>query len=177
MYTLIADSGSTKTDWRLAGPGGQLHQAQTEGYNPYYISEDDMAAGLRKHLQPQLMSLGVNTVQQVFFYGAGCANEEKCKTVSAAIRSVFRPDLVEVHSDMLGAARALCGRRAGIAAILGTGSNSCFYDGNQIVSARPSLGYVLGDEGSGAHLGKQLVRAFLYGDLPREAVFGTLRAG
>lgn len=165
MSLLIADSGSTKTDWRFADESGRLHQFHTEGYNPYYVAETYISASLRENLLPALEQLG-EPVRQVFFYGAGCANSEKNALMRETLAGVFGAAEIDVQSDMLGAARALCGRREGIAAILGTGSNSCYYDGAQIVENRPSLGYTLGDEGSGADIGKQLVRAFLYGNLP-----------
>lgn len=165
---LVADSGSTKTDWRLSQSDGRILQFATEGFNPYYVSTDAMVQVLRLQLLPQLEAAGVSRIDQVYFYGAGCANEEKCSQVAEALREGLPVARTAVYSDLLGAARALCGNKPGIAAILGTGSNSCFYDGELIAAARPSLGYVLGDEGSGAHLGKQLLRAFLYEDMPAD---------
>jgi len=165
MPMLIADSGSTKTDWRLAGTDGRVQQFQTEGYNPYHMDAAQITTSLYASLVSQLSAVS-DPPRQIFFYGSGCANEEKCGQLRQALSVVYPQAKIEVHSDLLGAARALCNRSAGIAAILGTGSNSCYYDGHMIADSRPSLGYALGDEGSGAHIGKQVLRAYLYGDLP-----------
>jgi N-acetylglucosamine kinase-like BadF-type ATPase len=162
---LIAESGSTKTDWRFIAENGHVSQAKTIGLNPYYQTASAISEELIKTLLPKIEE----TVTQVFYYGTGITNAEKAAIIEAAIRHVF-PSVqqVEVYSDMLAAARALCGREAGIACILGTGSNSCFYDGEKIAFQVPPLGFWLGDEGSGGYLGKQLVLSYLHKEMPED---------
>jgi N-acetylglucosamine kinase-like BadF-type ATPase len=155
MRLLIADSGSTKTDWCLLDNGKPTARIATRGTNPFFQSEEEISNELTSALLPQLES---TRFDRVHFYGAGLAFPDKIEL----LRSILRRHLqvsgeVEAGSDMMAAARALCGHRAGIACILGTGSNSCFYDGRDIADNVSPLGYVLGDEGSGACLGKQLV--------------------
>ena len=159
---LIADSGSTKTDWRIIDAQGNIHQAKTVGLNPYHQSTDDIAEILHQALVPQLTV----PIQQVFFYGAGCANETINQTVAQALQRVFPSAQVQVYSDLLAAAHALCGHEPGIACILGTGANSCLYNGQVIVDNVPPLGYILGDEGSGTYLGKELLNRYLKRDMP-----------
>ncbi len=159
---LIADSGSTKTDWRVIDRSGKIHQAKTVGLNPYHQSSDDIAQVLDQKLLPQLTV----SIEQVFFYGAGCANPTANQTAAEALKSVFPQAEIEVASDLLAAARALCGHEPGIACILGTGANSCLYDGSQITDNVPPLGYVLGDEGSGTYIGKELLNRYLKRDMP-----------
>ena len=159
---LIADSGSTKTDWRIIDAGGNIYQAKTVGLNPYHQSTDDIVGILSQELVPQLTV----SVEQIVFYGAGCANEAISQVAAQALQRVFPSANVEVHSDLLAAAHALCGHEPGIACILGTGANSCLYDGQAIVDNIPPLGYILGDEGSGTYLGKALLNCYLKRDLP-----------
>ena len=159
---LIADSGSTKTDWCLVDNGVLVKQIFTKGTNPFFQTEDEISAEVSENLLPYLDTAKVDAV---WFYGAGCAFPEKNEIVRAAIaRHLDVP--IEVGSDLLGAARGLCGRQPGIACILGTGSNSCFYDGKEIVSNVSPLGFILGDEGSGAVFGKMLVGDVLKNQLP-----------
>lgn len=160
---LIADSGSTKTDWRLLNSSREIEQAKTAGFNPFYQSEEDIRTELVNELLPQLSV----SPDAVFFYGAGCSDERNRALVGHALRDVFPDASVEVEHDLLAVARALCGNEPGIACILGTGSNSCLYDGRSIVMNVPSLGFMLGDEGSGGFLGKLLVTDYLNGDLPK----------
>ncbi|MCK6649532.1 MAG: N-acetylglucosamine kinase [Bacteroidia bacterium] len=167
---LIADSGSTKTDWRLIDEEKNIHQFQTQGLNPYFHTSEQIA----EIIQHELVSKFSNTINfsgsklSIHFYGAGCKVEDKKTLVKDALLKLFPSAEVYVESDMLGAARALCGRSPGIAAILGTGSNTCYYDGNKIVENRTSTGFILGDEGSGAHIGKTFIQAFLNDELPEE---------
>jgi N-acetylglucosamine kinase-like BadF-type ATPase len=163
---LIADSGSTKTSWCVAEKGNQLQLLQTSGINPYFQSEEEISDRLSEELLPQL-DVDSKDITAVYFYGAGCAFE-KVEVVKKAIESVINAAIVEVYTDLLAAARGVCGRQAGIACILGTGSNSCFYDGQHIVQNVSPLGYILGDEGGGAVLGKLLVGDLLKGMLPYE---------
>lgn len=159
---LIADSGSTKTDWRTLDTAGAVAQAKTTGINPYHLSESRIAAILQQELLPQVKP----PVTRIYFYGAGCATPAASDRVRGALSAVFPGAGIEVHSDLLAAARALCGHAPGIACILGTGANSCLYDGLQIIDHIPPLGYILGDEGSGAYIGKTLLNAYLKRDMP-----------
>ena len=162
---LIAESGSTKTDWRMIAEDGQVSQCKTIGLNPYYQNRNSISSELTKNLLPHVRG----QVSEVFYYGTGVTNEEKSEVVRQAILSVFpTAQKVEVHSDMLAAAHALCGHEVGVACILGTGSNSCFYDGSKITFQVPPLGFWLGDEGSGGYLGKQLILSYLHKELPEE---------
>lgn len=163
---LIADSGSTKTDWRLIDDNKNIHQFATQGINPYFTSSDEISLIIQNELLSQIQFPLVGTPLSVFFYGAGCGSDSKKEIVRIALLKNFHRAFVEVYSDMLGAARSLCGANPGIAAILGTGANTCYYDGNNIIESTPSLGYVLGDEGSGAHIGKTFVQAFLNKEMP-----------
>jgi len=162
---LIADSGSTKTDWVLsANPQQVIH---TQGINPFHQSAAEMAAILSGELLPQLP---VGDVGSVCFYGSGVRPELEPLMANLLKEAFPQAERVEAHGDLLGAARALCGRNEGIASILGTGANSCLYDGEAILQNTPPLGYILGDEGSGAVLGKLLVNALYKGRLSNEIV-------
>jgi len=164
---LIADSGSTKTDWRMLDRAGKVSQARTSGMNPYHETEESMARVLQEELLPQLPEhANAATASEVFFYGAGCATESACASVAAAIRNVFPAASPAINNDQLGAARALCGREAGIACILGTGSNTCLYDGEMIIDNIPPMGYIIGDEGSGSNIGKELLNRYFRRELP-----------
>jgi N-acetylglucosamine kinase-like BadF-type ATPase len=157
---LIADSGSTKTDWSLIGEDGESQMISTKGINPFYQTEDEIFTELSQTLVPEIDKVLHGTskiITDVYFYGAGCT-AEKSPTVQKAVTRALGADVhVEVQSDMVGAARALCQHEAGIVCIMGTGSNSCYYDGNQITANVSPLGFILGDEGSGAVLGKLMV--------------------
>ena len=154
---LIADSGSTKVHWCLLTASGQCSDVFTDGINPLFQTTIAMQNSISNQLLPQISTLlWAGTLTHVFFYGAGCTPEKKV-FVQKALEAVFKKAEVHVESDMLGAARGLLGHNAGVACILGTGSGSCFYDGEKIAWAVPSLGYILGDEGSAAVLGKRLV--------------------
>lgn len=163
---LIADSGSTKTDWRLIDEKKQIHQFATSGTNPYFQTSEQIAEMLRLELIPQFQSEIWNLEFEIFFYGAGCGADSKKEIVHQALLKRFPEANIIVETDMLGAARSLCGRNTGIAAILGTGANTCYYDGEKISKNRASLGYALGDEGSGAHIGKTFIQAYLNKEMP-----------
>jgi glucosamine kinase len=165
LMILIADSGSTKTAWRLLNAQGEVTQALTVGINPYYQDTPEIAQALKDSLLPQLPG---TAPQQVYFYGAGCSAKDKQDLVAAALLAVFPNAQVHVHHDLEAAARALCGHKEGIACILGTGSNSCLYDGEKIIQNLPNLGFILGDEGSGGYMGKHIVQAFLNRELPAD---------
>lgn len=161
---LIADSGSTKTDWRIIDQDNQVMQAKTAGVNPFYQDKSKIQAELTQSLIPQIASS--HEISEVYFYGAGCSTESNIALLSSSLQEIFPAAAVHINSDLLAAARAVCNREPGIVSILGTGSNSCFYDGNQIVASTPNLGFILGDEGSGAYMGKKLITAVLYNELP-----------
>ena len=166
---LIADSGSTKTDWCLCNNGIILQSIQTQGINPYHQSEEAIEEVLTHELLSQLTkntAFKSDDSLQVIFYGAGCANETANNRVKEAIQKVLGVNDITIHSDLLGAARALCGHEEGIACVLGTGSNSCLYNGKEIIANIPPLGYILGDEGSSAVLGRRLVGDCLKNQLP-----------
>lgn len=159
---LIADSGSTKTDWCVILDNTPIKRIGTKGLNPFFQSEEEIQQELTHSLLPQLPE---GTIDSVYFYGAGCT-PEKAPTLRRAIaESLPIVGNIKAYSDMLAAARGLCGREAGITCILGTGSNSCFYDGKEIVNHISPLGFILGDEGSGAVLGKLLVGDILKNQL------------
>lgn len=165
MAILIADSGSTKTDWIcLTGSNESMQiEIQTVGLNPFHVSDNEIRGVLAHDVLPQL---GDTKVDAVYFYGSGVRPEVEGRVVGLLRESFPDAQTVEAHSDLLGACRALCGDKAGIACILGTGANSCVYDGHQVVHNTPALGYILGDEGSGAVLGKHLLHDLYTGVLP-----------
>ena len=158
---LIADSGSSKTDWRALHADGTIEQYKSRGINPFYQDESEISKELSENLRPQLPE----GVKEIFFYGAGCVNREKKDILKNALLKNFPGAIVSVENDILGAARALCNREPGIACILGTGANSCLYNGKKIVENIRGYGFLLGDEGSGAYLGKQLVSSYLRKEL------------
>ena len=154
---LIADSGSTKTDWSVVDDERLVQSVETNGLNPFHQSEEEMGREIATNL---LDKLNTQEIDAVYFYGAGCAFDKLEKMRKVLMRH-FHVEAVEVNSDLLAAARSTCGVHAGIACIMGTGSNSCFYDGEQIAQNVSPLGYILGDEGSGADLGKHLVKEMM----------------
>lgn len=159
---LIADSGSSKTDWRVIDHQGEIQQFRTVGFNPFYQTAAEMAEGM--HTADLLRLKG--QIEQVFFYGAGCTSEKNRAVVAQTINGFYEKAVVKVDHDLMAAARATCGHSPGIACILGTGSNSGDYDGKNIVANRPSPGYLLGDEGGGSYIGKGFLRDFIYDDMP-----------
>ena len=163
---LIADCGSTKIDWCILKGDKLVKEFFTTGVNALLMPEDKIRATFETELKPQVEG---SEIFEVYYYGAGCLSEEICSNVSRSIASVIpSATTISVNSDLLAAARALCGRNPGIACILGTGSNSCYYDGEKICDNVSPLGYILGDEGSGAVLGKLLVGDVLKKQLPAE---------
>lgn len=165
---LIADCGSTKIDWCLLNKHNVEKQVFTMGMNAVMLTEEEMRGRLAEELVPELGDLK-DKIEAVYFYGAGCISAEVCGNVARAIKAnIPSATNVEVYSDLLAAARALCGRESGIACIMGTGSNSCLYDGKGIASNVSPLGFILGDEGSGAVLGKLFLGDVLKKQLPAE---------
>ena len=150
---LIADSGATKTDWCVANQGEIVHRFTGKGISPIYQTEDEIAQEIGQNVYPVFKDRPINAI---YFYGSGCSPEKE-EIVRKAIFRHFSVQHIEVYSDLIAAAHALCGHTEGIACILGTGSNSCEWDGEQIINHVPPLGFILGDEGSGAVLGKRLV--------------------
>ncbi len=150
---LIADSGSTKTDWCVVENGESILRFKTRGMNPFFQTEEEIGKEIEAGLLPSLKDFEPSAI---YFYGAGCAFPEKNNMIRRAVNRYLSVP-VEVGSDLLAAARALCGDQPGIACIMGTGSNSCYYDGREIVKNVSPLGFILGDEGSGAVLGKLLI--------------------
>ena len=161
---LIADSGSTKTTWCLIKSLENVVEFVTEGYNPNYVSQAYIVSSLRIAL-PQ--SIDWSQVRNVYFYGAGCS-EERYDFMHMALQQVFVNAEIEIAMDLLASARALLGHKAGFAAILGTGTNSCMYDGERITCNIDSLGFILGDEGSGGYIGKKLLVDYIRGNMPAE---------
>ncbi len=160
---LIADSGSTKTDWAFMG-----QRISTQGINPFHQDEDTIRRILKEELLPQLSSDDIIHLTSILFYGSGVRPELEEKMLRLLLEAFPQAVHLEAHGDLLGAAYALCGRREGIACILGTGANSCLYDGQRIVENTPPMGYILGDEGSGAVLGVRLLNALYKNRLPIE---------
>ncbi len=150
---LIADSGSTKTSWCFFSRENHSEKISTSGINPFFRTTEDITTELQKNLVPKIKT----TINEIYFYGAGIINEGKGNVVKFALQELFPFAKIDVQSDLLAAARATLGKEKGIACILGTGSNSCLYNGNKIVEHAPPLGFILGDEGSGAVLGRKLV--------------------
>lgn len=161
---LIADSGSSKTDWRVIRRDGRVEQFRTVGFNPYYQKEEDMLENIRTDDMLALQG----DIEEVYYYGAGCTSDKNKVTVARVINTLFEKAKVKVDHDLMAAAKATCGHKPGIACILGTGSNSGDYDGQEIVASRPSPGYLLGDEGGGGYIGKHFLQDFIYDDMPGE---------
>ncbi len=164
MGILIADSGSTKTAWCFLS-NGRKQMLQTQGASPYFLNEDQLVTMLQQELLPGLKK---KIPEKIFFYGTGNAARANRAMIKRALRRVFPTAKIEVEHDLTGAARALCGRKKGVVAILGTGYNSGYYNGRKIVRNSPGLGYILGDEGSGAYLGKKVLQYYLYNTFDKE---------
>ena len=170
MVTLIADSGSTKTDWALLIPAmygkpARITRITSQGISPIHQSDNEIQRILSSELLPHL---SIENVSHVYFYGSGVRPEKEAPMAQVLREALSCAEVVEAHSDLLGAARALCGHNYGISSILGTGANSCLYDGSRIVEKTTALGYILGDEGSGAVLGKRFLHDLYSGLLSKE---------
>ncbi|MBR4198507.1 MAG: ATPase [Bacteroidales bacterium] len=162
---LIADSGATKTDWCLINGDRRSRVFETLGLNPTYVSSlviSNEIASAAKHFG------NASAVEKVFFYGAGCADEQKRNDMKSELAHCFQNAEIEVYTDLFGACRAVCGDKDGIVGILGTGSNSCVYKNGKIVENIPSAGYMLGDEGSGTYIGKMLLKKYLTKRMPSD---------
>jgi glucosamine kinase len=164
MPILIADSGATKCEWCLV-TNGKKKTIFTQGISPYFLDSFQIQTLLRNELLPQLKNKDLSAI---FYYGTGCTNPSNVKMIKLAIQKVFPGARVSVDSDLMAAAKSLCGNTKGIACILGTGSNSCFFNGKKIMKNSPGIGYILGDEGSGAYLGKKVIQYYLYDTFDEE---------
>jgi N-acetylglucosamine kinase-like BadF-type ATPase len=162
---LVADSGSTKTQWCLLEGKKVVKEILTHGINPFYQTEEEISHEIKESLLPQINASGIT---HIYFYGAGCAFPDKKKMVENAIKGSYPIAIIEVNNDLLAAARALFGDKPGITCILGTGSNSCLYDGKEIIENISPLGFILGDEGSGAAIGKKFIADLLKHQYPQE---------
>lgn len=167
MYIIIADSGSTKTDWVLLEGKKIVKELKTIGFNPYFQSKELISQILSAELKPALEPW-LKNVTELHYYGTGCSTEENCLLIEESIRSSIGISKITVAHDLLAAARALCKREAGIAAILGTGSNSCLYDGKKILENVPSTGYLWADYGGGSQIGKYFIRDYFEDRLPTD---------
>jgi len=176
MSILIADSGSTKTDWVLLDKHNIIIQFQTIGFNPYFQSSEDIYNEIISVLIPVLHDQ-LHTITQISYYGAGCSTPDKVQVVKQGLYLAFGNILSEVNHDLLAAARALCGKEKGIACILGTGSNSCLYNGKEVIENIPSVGFMFGDHGSGATIGRTFVQAYFDDTLPLHLKTAFEKAG
>lgn len=161
---LIADSGSTKTQWCLL-TGDKKKMISTQGISPYFLNEETLGIILSEELFPKT---GKIEIDEVYYYGTGCSNPINISLIKRGLKKLYNSAKIHVNHDLLGAAKALCGNDKGIACILGTGSNSCYYNGKKIVKNSPGLGFILGDEGSGTHLGKKVLQYYLYNTFDAE---------
>ncbi|MCX8489713.1 MAG: N-acetylglucosamine kinase [Cyclobacteriaceae bacterium] len=159
---IVADSGGSKIDWRFLKADRTIAQANSLGFNPYYQPIDHLKTIIKESLLPQINE----PVTKIFYYGTGVSSEKNQQLIQLAFAEYFGMAKIEIGWDLLAAARALCGQEAGIACILGTGSNSCQYDGTEIVDNVANLGWILADEGSGSYLGKQLVFDYFRKNMP-----------
>lgn len=161
---LVADSGSSKTDWMAYTPD-KTFAFSTQGINPYFVNANDVVKILTKNKD---LSAYASTVKEVYFFGAGCSSPDKHEIISNGLSAFFTNAFVSVDHDLIGSAYATCGNKPGLACILGTGSNITFYDGENVHKGKHGLGYVLGDEGSGTYFGKKILVAYLYKTMPAD---------
>lgn len=158
IVKLIADSGSTKTEWCLLN-GKKKTVFITTGMSPYFLNGSQMISIIEREV---LQVLKRAKIQELYYYGTGCGNEGNLRMVKKVLQQCFQGVSIEIDTDITGAARALCGNQKGVVCILGTGSSACYYNGRRIVKNSPGLGYILGDEGSGAYMGKKVIQHYLY---------------
>ena len=158
---LLVDSGSTKMDWIFLDEGKMVRRFSTQGFNPNYSNRQDL-----ENILSFVETQGIASLQNIHYYGTGCDNEQNCQLIKEVFQSRFPDAEISVTHDLVAACHALFGHEKGIVCILGTGSNSCVYDGEQITEKAISLGYLVGDEGSGTHIGREVVRAYFYGFMP-----------
>jgi glucosamine kinase len=161
----IADSGSTKADWKILHTSGEVTSQSTRGFNPFIQNSEAIKVGLLKDFAD---SVERTKAESVFYYGAGCSDDYRNSIVEVALQKIFPNAKITVNHDLLASARAVCGTEAGIACILGTGSNSSLYDGIEIIYNVRNMGFLVGDEGSGSHIGKELLRGYFYREMPKD---------
>jgi glucosamine kinase len=161
---LVADSGSSKTDWVLASDKKQPVKFNTGGLNPYFLSEKEIIKIIQD--EAPVMVNHFPLIEEIYFFGAGCSSPDRREMVSNALTQLFPRAFISVDSDLLGSAYATCGHHKGLVCVLGTGSNISFFDGNDVAAGKHGLGYILGDEGSGTWFGKALITQYLYGQMP-----------
>ncbi|MEJ2883352.1 N-acetylglucosamine kinase [Pedobacter sp. GR22-6] len=161
---LVADSGSSKTDWMGYSPNEQI-SFSTQGINPYFLNAHDIFKLFSKKKE---IAEYADKVKEIYFFGAGCSSPDKIEVISNGISSFFTKAYVSVEHDLLGSAYATCGDKEGLTCILGTGSNISYYDGKDVHAGAHGLGYVLGDEGAGTQFGRKLITAYLYGQMPAD---------
>jgi glucosamine kinase len=161
---LVADSGSSKTDWVLASDKQKPVKFSTVGLNPYFLTEKEIVKIIQE--QAPVMVNHFPLIEEIYFFGAGCSNPDKREIVSNAISQLFPRAFISVDSDLLGSAYATCGQHKGLVCVLGTGSNISFFNGEDVDAGKHGLGYILGDEGSGTWFGKALITHYLYGTMP-----------
>ncbi len=161
---LVADSGSSKTDWMAYSPEQTL-SFNTQGINPYFANAQDVFRILSKNKE---MAVIADQVKEVYFFGAGCLNPDKHEIVSNGLSSFFKNAFISVDHDLMGSAYATCGDKKGLACILGTGSNIAYYDGETVYNGKHGLGYILGDEGSGTYFGKKMLISYLHKTMPTD---------
>ncbi len=162
---LIIDCGSTKADWVILNGEEVVSKFQTEGFNPNYTDKNTISSII---LDNQSYKTYIQEITEIYFYGTGCGNQDNCSLIENVFKSIFLNANIIVTHDLMAACHALFGNKEGIACILGTGSHSCHYDGNGIINKAVSLGYIIGDEGSGNHIGKQLLRDYCYKKMPTD---------
>lgn len=164
---LIVDSGSTKADWKVIAKNGEVTSQSTRGFNPFYQNAETIEISIVEDLDKDLEKYQVS---KIYYYGTGCSSDHRNSIVEEALQKVFPNAKIEVNHDLLASARAVCGNESGVACILGTGSNSCLYDGKKIIDKVSNMGFLVGDEGSGSHIGKELLRGYFYREMPKEIV-------
>ena len=165
---LVVDSGSYKSDWMLALPNGEPLTFRTRGLNPFFTTEKEIVKIVQNitDIIPY-----ANQISELYFFGSGCTNPDRREMVSNALSQIFKNAFISVETDLIGSAYATCGNDSGYTAVLGTGSNVTFFDGEQVQPTKQGLGFILGDEGSGAWFGKKLLTAFLYDAMPEELAY------
>ena len=162
---VVADGGSTKADWRIVFNGNTQISSSTIGFNPFFYTSEAIEKELKRDF---VKEFPVEKATKVYFYGAGCSDAYRCSILEQGLQPIFPNAKVFIDHDLMAAARATCEGKPGVACILGTGSNSCSYDGKEIVDHIINLGHLLGDEGSGSYLGKMLVRGYFYREFPED---------
>ena len=163
---IVADSGSSKTDWLVESTGGEPEEFRTAGLNPYFLTEKEIVKVIQTQGSAFVKTAALIT--EIYFFGAGCSSPDRREIVSNALSYLFPKAFISVDSDLLGSAYATCGLAKGFCCVLGTGSNISFFDGEEIYDGKHGLGFVLGDEGSGSWFGKTLVTDYLYGNMPKD---------